>query len=130
MILQIAIEPRLFKIRQDNPLLTFIVILAMADAYGLLGIIVAVPISVIIQILWRLLVNDRIEPETVVQVSDLKERQAQLQAAIENMPGSPPPVVVSSMERLTSLLEKAEPLLPNEPPAEPHTLPRPHNLPG
>jgi len=129
VILQISVEPRLFRIQQDNPLLTFIIIMAMADAYGLLGVIVAVPISVIIQILWRLLVNDRIVTETVVQVSDLKERQAQLQAEIENMP-EPPPLVVSSMERLTGLLEKAEPILPSEPPAEPHALPRPHNLPG
>ena len=130
VILQISVEPRLFRIEQDNPLLTFTIIMVMADVYGLLGIIIAPPISVIIQILWRLLVNERITPETVVLVSDLKERQAQLQAAIENMPEPPPPVVVSSMERLTGLLEKAEPLLPSEPPAEPHTVPRPHNLPG
>lgn len=129
VILQIGVEPRLFRPRQDNPLLTFLIIMAMADAFGLLGIIVAPPISVIVQILWRLLVSDRIPTEAVVQVSDLKERQAQLQAAIEKMPGTPPPLVLSSMERLTGLLEKAEPVLKTAQPAEPHTLPRPHNLP-
>jgi putative permease len=132
VILQVAVEPRLFRLQQDNPLLTFLVIMAMADAFGLLGIIVAPPISVIIQVIWRLLVSDRIAADTepVVQVSDLRERQVQLQAAIENIPGSPPPVVVSSMERLTGLLEKAEPLLQKEYPTEPHTRPRPHNLPS
>ena len=130
-ILQMAVEPRLFRLRQDNPLLTFLIIMAMADAYGLLGIIVAPPISVIVQILWRMLVGDRISTEVapVVQVSDIRERQAQLQEAIENLPGPPPPLVVSSMERLTGLIEKAEPYLPTEPQAEVQTLPRPRNLP-
>ena len=50
-------------------------------------------------------------PDTVVQVSDLKERQARLYAAMEEMEGPPPPLIVSSMERLAGLLEKAEPIL-------------------
>jgi predicted PurR-regulated permease PerM len=132
VILQIAVEPRLFRLPQDNPLLTFVIIMVMADAFGLLGVIVAPPISVIIQAMWRQLVGDRTTTEAipVVQVSDLKERQTKLREAIENIPGSPPPVVVSSMERLTGLLEKAEPILQTEPPAEPHTRPKPHNLPS
>ena len=129
VILQISVEPRLFKIKQDNPLLTFVILLAMADAFGLLGIIVAPSISVILQSLWRLLVHENVAPEVVVHVSDLKERQAQLQATIDGMEG-PPPLVVSSMERLNSLLEKAEPILEFAPIPESQALPRPHNLPG
>ena len=129
VILQISVEPRLFKIKQDNPLLTFVILLAMADAFGLLGIIVAPPISVILQSLWRLLVHENVAPEVVVHVSDLKERQAQLQATIDGMEG-PPPLVVSSMERLNSLLEKAEPILESAPIPESQALSRPHNLPG
>ena len=128
-ILQMSVEPRLFKLKQDNPLLTFIIILAMADAYGLLGVIVAPPIAVIIHSLWRLLVSDRVTTDTVIQVSDLRERHAKLQEAIGSMPGPPPPLVTSSMERLTGLLNKAEPILPTVLPEEPHTRPRPHNLP-
>jgi hypothetical protein len=44
-------------------------------------------------------------------VLDLKERQARLQAAFDAMTGSSPPLVVSSMERLTDLLEKSAPIL-------------------
>jgi putative permease len=130
VILQISVEPRLFKIKQDNPLLTFVILLAMADAFGLLGIIVAPPISVILQSLWRLLVNENVSVEAIVHVSDLRERQAQLQAAIDQMEGKPPPLVASSMERLTGLLERAEPILETLPPPEPASLPRPHNLPS
>ena len=109
--LQVWLEPRLFRRKWDNPLLTLVILLALADAFGLLGILVAPPISVVCQILWNLLINGRQTPETAVQVSDLKERQAGLRLTIEKMEGSPPPLVVSSMERLSGLLRKAEPIL-------------------
>ena len=123
--LQVWVEPRLFKRKWDNPILTLVILLAMADAFGLLGIIVAPPLSVVCQILWNLLVSDRLAPDTAVQVSDLKERQARLRLAIEEMEGPPPPLVISSMERLAALLEKAEPILQAALPPEPSDLLRP-----
>src|SRR5690242_20070723 len=118
--LQVWVEPRLFRRKWDNPLLTLVLILALADTFGLLGIIIAPPLSVVCQILWNLLVNNQLVPETAVQVSDLRERQARLHLAIEEMEGPPPPLVVSSMDRLRDLLNKAEPVLqaalPHEPP--------------
>jgi predicted PurR-regulated permease PerM len=111
MALQIWLEPRLLKRKWDNPILTLVILLAMADAFGLLGIILAPPLSVVCQILWNLLVSDRLTPDTAIQVSDLKERQARLRLTMEEMEGPPPPLVVSSMERLSDLLEKAEPIL-------------------
>ncbi len=117
--LQIWIEPRLYRRKLDNPILTLVILLAMADAFGLLGILVAPPLSAVCQILWNLLVSDRLAPEASAQISDLKERQVHLRVAIQEM-DEPPPLVVSSMERLSDLLEKAEPVLkaalPHEPP--------------
>ena len=109
--LQVWVEPRLFKLKWDSPILTFVIILAMADAFGLPGLIVAPPISVICQILWNLLVNNRVTSDPAVQVADLKERRVRLEAVILEMEEAPPPLVVSSMARLTALLEKAEPIL-------------------
>ena len=109
--LQVWLEPRLFRRKWNNPILTLVILLAMADALGLLGIILAPPISVVCQILWNLLVSDRLDTDTAIQISDLKERQARLRIAIEMMKGPHPPLVISSMERLAGLLEKAEPLL-------------------
>jgi hypothetical protein len=43
---------------------------------------------------------------------DLKERQAHLWVVIKEMEEPPPPLVISSMERLANLLEKADPILP------------------
>jgi predicted PurR-regulated permease PerM len=110
-VLQVWVEPRLFKLKWDNPVLTFVILLAMADAFGLLGVIAAPPLSVICQILWKFLVTDRLSAEIGVQLHDLKERQTQLQAAIDQMEGPPPPLVTSSMERLSDLIEKSEPIL-------------------
>jgi len=120
--LQVWVEPRLLRRKWDNPILTLVILLAMADAFGLLGIIAAPPLSVICQILWNLLVSDRLAPDTAVQVSDLKERQARLRLVIENMEETPPPLIVSSMERLAGLLEKAEPILKAALPPEPSDL--------
>ena len=120
--LQVWVEPRLFKRKWDNPILTLVILLAMADAFGLLGIIVAPPLSAVCQTLWDLLVSNRLAPGPATQVSDLKERQAHLQAAIREMDEPPPPLVMSSMERLTALLEKAEPILQAALPAEPPDL--------
>ncbi len=121
IVLQIWVEPRLLKRRWNNPILTLVILLAMADAFGLSGIIVAPPLSVVCQILWNLLVSDRLAPAAAIQVSDLRERQERLRLAIEDMEGTPPRLVTSSMERLKGLLEKAEPVLqaalPHEQPA-------------
>jgi len=120
--LQVSVEPRLFRRKWDNPILTLVILLAMADAFGLLGILVAPPLSAVCQILWNLLVTNRLASREAAQVSDLKERQSRLRAVIKEMDELPPPLVISSMERLTDLLEKAEPILQAALPAGPPDL--------
>jgi hypothetical protein len=110
--LQVWVEPRLFKRKWDNPILTLVILLAMADAFGLLGILAAPPVSAVCQILWTLLVSNRLDSGAAVQLSDLKERQSHLWAVIKEFEEPPPPLVISSMERLANLLEKAAPILP------------------
>ena len=120
--LRVWIEPRLFKRKWDNPILTLVILLAMADAFGLLGIIVAPPLSAVCQTLWNLLVSNRLATGAATQVSDLNERYAHLLAAITEMDELPPPLVMSSMTRLTDLLKKAEPILQAALPAKPSDL--------
>jgi putative permease len=116
--LQIWIEPRLYKRHEDNPILTFVILLALADAFGIIGIIIAPPLSAICQILWSRLVTNRLIIGASAQVSDLKERQKRLWIVIKNMEEQPPPLVISSMERLTELIEKAEPIVQTVTPLE------------
>lgn len=111
IVLEVWVEPRLSSRRQYNPILTTIILIALADAYGLLGVLVAPPLSAACQILWSHLVSHRTVSGAAVQVSDLKERQAQVWDIIKAMDEPPPPLVTSTMERLTLLLEKADPTL-------------------
>ena len=108
---QVWVEPRLFRRKWDNPILTLVILLAMADAFGLLGVLVAPPLSVVIQILWSRLVSRRAVLGASAQVSDLKERQARVLETIKAMDEPPLPLVSSSMERLAHLIERAEPIL-------------------
>jgi predicted PurR-regulated permease PerM len=110
--LQVWVEPRLFKRNWDNPIMTLVMLLVMADAFGLFGLVIAPPLSAICQTLWKLLFSDRLASGVTVQVSNLKERQVNLWNAIKEMDELPPPLVISSMDRLADLLEKAEPILP------------------
>ncbi len=57
--MRIWVKPRLFNRGWDNPILTVILLITMADAFGLAGVIVAPPLSVICQILWSRLVSHR-----------------------------------------------------------------------
>jgi predicted PurR-regulated permease PerM len=109
--LGVWVKPRLFHRRWDNPILTVVLLIALADAFGLVGIIVAPPVSVVCQILWNRLVSRRAVAGAAAQVSDLKERQARVWENIKAMEEPPLALVTSSMERLTHLIEKAEPIL-------------------
>ena len=109
--LRVWVKPRLFNRRWDNPILTVALIIALADAFGLVGIIVAPLFSVVCQILWSHLVSRRAVSGAAAQVSDLKKRQALVWEAIKAMDEPPLALVTSSMERLTHLIEKAEPIL-------------------
>ena len=58
--LSVWVKPRLFNRRWDNPILTVTLLIAMADAFGLVGIIVAPLLSIVCQILWSRLVSHRL----------------------------------------------------------------------
>jgi len=120
--LGVWVKPRLFNRRWDNPILTLVTLIALANAFGLLGIVVAPPLSAVCQILWSLLVSHRLASGAAAQVSDLQERQERVWATIRAMEEPPLPLVTSSMERLTHLIEKAEPILQAALPPEPSEL--------
>jgi len=109
--LQLWIRPRLFKRNWDNPILTVVLLIALADAFGIIGIVVAPPLSVVCQILWNSLVSHRTTIGAAAQISDLQDRQNQLLQTIQAMDEPALPLVTSSMERLAQLLEKAGPIL-------------------
>ena len=125
VMLQIWVEPLFVKKKWNNPILTLTLFLAMSDAVGLYGILITPPLSIVCQILWHRLVSHRSLLGAAEQISDLKMRLANLSETIQVMGESPPPLVASSFERLTALLENAEPILLEAQPTEPAELHHP-----
>ncbi len=112
--LGVWLKPRLFQRRWDNPILTVLLLVALADAFGLVGIVIAPLLSVVCQILWSRLVSRPTLAGAAAQISDLKERQAVVLAGIQALEEAAPALVTSSMQRLADLIEKAEPILQAE----------------
>ena len=108
--LKLWVEPRLFNRGHYNPILTVVILIALADAFGFVGIIVAPPVAATCQILWTRLVSNRAMAGPADRISDLRERQAQVMTTVQAM-DEPPPLITSSLGRLTNLLDQAEPVL-------------------
>ncbi len=117
--IMIWLKPRLVNRRWDSPILTVVLLIALADAFGIIGIILAPPLSVVCQILWYRLVSHRSVAGAAADISDLKERLASLKTTISTMQEPHPPLVTSSIKRISDLLEEAEPILAL--PAKPST---------
>jgi len=111
IVLGVWVKPRLFKRNWDNPILTIILLVALADVLGFVGIIVAPLLSVVCQILWSRLVSHPAPVGAATQISDLKARQAGVLAGIQALAEAPPVLVTSSLQRLVDLIEQAESIL-------------------
>jgi putative permease len=105
------VKPLLFTRVQNNPFLTVAILIVLAQAFGLPGIIVAPPLSTVCQILWSHLISQKARVGAAAHVSDLKERQERLRENIQAMDQPPQALVTSSMQRLAQLIEKSEPIL-------------------
>ncbi len=109
--LGIWVKPRLINRQWDNPILTLVLLVALADALGIIGIVIAPPLSVVCQILWSWLIRHRTKTNPVKLLSELKERLVNLRATVNEMEEPHLPLITSSLERITNLLEEAEPVL-------------------
>lgn len=106
----IWLKPRLLNRRWDNPILTVLLLIALAKSFGIFGIILAPPLSVVLQILWYRLITHRSESGAATNISDLKHRLAALRETVSTMEEPYPPLVTSCMKRISDLLEEAEPI--------------------
>jgi putative permease len=118
-LLEFLVEPRLFDVRRQSPILTVLLMIPLADSYGLVGLILAPLLAATIQITFSTLVTHYREgaeaavPKSApARIDDLQNRLT----AIQNMLGSPyyprSPEVTSLMARLAVLVEKVNQTLP------------------
>ena len=117
LVMEIGVEPRLFNRKRYNPLLIVLFIVAFADLFGLVGVIVAPPLAAAVQILFRQLVAPAVTAapaatpnESVRKIADLGERIDQIQSLVDQMDETPSPQSLNMLERLEKLVGKAREL--------------------
>ncbi len=115
LFLEFVVEPRLFNRRRFSSLLVVIVLLVLADQYGLIGILAAPPLAAAIQIfagqLIRATTRSMATPPThpidlTQPLSALQARLASVQAQLAAQTEAAPELV-NLVNRLTQLIEQA-----------------------
>lgn len=110
LVLELVVEPRLFNRRQYNSLLLVLVVLALGEEFGLVGVLVAPPLAVALQILGGHLLTPASTPSaqpTAEQFTVLAERLADVRALLARTGDEPAPQAASMVARLELLLDKA-----------------------
>lgn len=109
--LELVIERRMYGLERRNNILVLLVMLAMADAFGLVGLVLAPPVAMSIhilmtQILTPLMVST--EPETLApSVDALEQRLQEVQGVVAQLEAGNAPRLANMTERMGELLRKA-----------------------
>jgi len=108
LALEFVIQPRLFHRRRAySPILVILLFIPLASLYGLVGLLVAPPLAVAIQILLSSLFRRRrLEVDAVYPSARVLALEQKL-AALRETAGTPQPEIKSMMDRLEELLTKA-----------------------
>jgi predicted PurR-regulated permease PerM len=120
-VMEFVVEPRFFPRQRFSSLLLVLVVVAFAQAYGLVGLILAPPFAAALQIFFshyarlRSLPGDRngalnVSEDIARHLADLKGRAAELQTALADEPELGPEKV-NLIQRLNRLVEATDTLL-------------------
>jgi predicted PurR-regulated permease PerM len=83
LILKLVIEPRFFLRSKYSPLLIVLFVIALAETFGFIGVVLAPPLAVAVQILFRHLYQFP-APTFSAEMTDIKERLLQLKRRLQN----------------------------------------------
>lgn len=110
--LELVVEPRLFTRRHYSSLLVVILMVAMAQAYGVIGLLLAPPLAAAVQSIFTALTHSTSsidQQDLAIQLNSLRERLADMQEQINSKDGEPPsPEVVNLLGRLSNIMEQAD----------------------
>jgi predicted PurR-regulated permease PerM len=87
LILKLVIEPRFFLRSKYSSLLIVLFVIALAETFGFVGVVLAPPLAVAVQILFRHLYQfpaPTFSAEMTEQVTDIKERLLHLKRRLQN----------------------------------------------
>ncbi|MBN2470585.1 MAG: AI-2E family transporter, partial [Anaerolineae bacterium] len=108
--LELVIQPRMFDRRPYSSLLIVILLIPLAEAYGLLGLLFAPPLGAAIQTLYTSLRRPApsvMSQDLALEVKALHEQVKSAQAQIAGKEAASSPVVSSLLDRLASLTEQS-----------------------
>jgi hypothetical protein len=112
-VLEVAIESHFFNRRRYSSLLLVLMMILLSNDMGLLGLILAPPLAVAIQIIFASFVRQAVpvKVEAVPLLIDLQERLAEVELLAAEMEDETPTGINSMIERLRRLIKQASQLL-------------------
>jgi predicted PurR-regulated permease PerM len=114
--LELLVEPRLFNRRKNNSTMTVILMVVLVEDFGLVGLIMAPPITAALQIFfyhWLESAASGLPNKPAVEINQLQERFEKLVNSQTQNGESLPPALENLGNRLAKLLEEAGQLKPN-----------------
>lgn len=108
-LLEFVVERYLYGQNGYSSILVLLAMIAMADAFGLIGLLIAPPLALVLQVFWREFVETPpTPPETAatVDIHKIQTRLADLHTQVAQ--GEVSPRVMSLVERLDTLMQEVE----------------------
>lgn len=114
VLMEFVVEPRLYDRRDYGAILVILIMMAMVDAMGLIGLLVAPPLALTLQIIWDELLNvpaalSPVTPTTTTGITlhELEDQLAQVRSIISNTE-TQSPRVKNMVERLEQLVKETQ----------------------
>lgn len=114
LLMEFVVEGYLYGQAGYSSVLVLLAMIAMADAFGLIGLLIAPPVALVLQVFWHEFIE--VHPTAPVtkpanDIETIQERLAQLHHAIENQEVSQR--VTNLVKRLDALMQEVEHTAPS-----------------
>jgi predicted PurR-regulated permease PerM len=109
-LMEFGVEPRLYDRSKYGAILVILVMMAMSDALGITGLLLAPPLALTIQIIINEIMSAPVAPASVavgVTLQDLEEQLTQVRTAV-NQTETRSPRVQNMVERLEQLIQDTQ----------------------
>jgi predicted PurR-regulated permease PerM len=113
-VLQYVVEPRLFDRRGYSSLLVVLLMLAGAELWGLVGVLVAPPLATALQTWFARYVHQSstlMPTQIAEQIADVEQRLGKVRAAVAQAEAPLPPQTRSLVDRLEKLVQTSSALV-------------------
>lgn len=111
IFLQVYIEPRFFRHGQFSSLLSILLILALVEPFGLLGVIIAPPLAAAAELIFHYSIHSHRQPVELESVRRISELRVRIQAIRELESANDrtlEPQTASLLARLEALVDRAD----------------------